>query len=150
MFSSRSNLYNHKKMSNNISLPWQTSAVYQRLKYTTRRLTGPGAGDSFTAACESCLRVTWALTNLTWLQKLITQPAEEIPPAALLVLPFSWKCFSGPGTGPGTRHAGMSKSGGLSPRSLLLCAVLSALCVVTHFVLAEAPQTVFWLSPFYS
>lgn len=119
-------------MSNNISLPWQTSPVYQRLKYTMRRLAGTGAGESSRAACKSCRRGTWARTNLT-------RQAEDIPPAACPFCLSSGTASRGPALGQPRVHSHEHVRRLVPKELILLRAVLSALYVVTGLVLAEAP-----------
>lgn len=125
-------------MSNNIFLPWQTSSVYQRLKYTMQRLRGPGAGSGFIATGKSCLWVMWAHTDLMWLPKLRTPLAGGIPPA---VCSF---CLSSEPASETRHHAGEQRHKYKQvrwwhvPKELAVLHGLHALLVVAHQNFAEA------------
>ena len=113
--------------------------VYQRLKYTVWRLTGTGAGESFTAACRSRLRVTWAHPTLTWLPELITGPQKRFLPH-VFILPLFWKHFSGARHWAGHRRHRHHQVTLLVPEEVVLPAILSALYIVTRLTLAKAPE----------
>ena len=96
--------------------------VYQRLKYTVWRLTGTGAGESFTAACRSRLRVTWA----------------HGPFPHVFILPLFWKHFSGARHWAGHKRHRHHQVTLLVPEEVVLPAILSALYIVTRLTLAKA------------
>ena len=138
-FSSRSNLYNHKNCPITFLSLGKHLPVYQRLKYTVRRLTETRAGESFTAAHRSRLRVTWAHPNLTWLPELITGPQERFLPR-VFILPLFWKHFSGAKHWAGRKRHRHHQVTLLVPEKVVLPAISSALYIVTHLTLAKAPE----------
>lgn len=102
------------------------------------RITGTGAGESFTAARRSRLRVTWGHPNLTGLPELITGFRRDSSHVCSFCLSFGNSSL-GPGTGLGTRHR-YHQVMLLVPQEVVLPAILNALYIVSRLILTKAPE----------
>lgn len=124
-------------MSNNISLPWQTSPCTSKAQIHNAEAAGTGVGESFTTACGNCLGGHRSSQKSHVAPK--SDNPEESPPAILyffllemLLQARNW-----------TKHEqhGHEPLRPLVPKEpVFLRAVLTALYVVTHLILAKAPE----------
>lgn len=124
-------------MSNNISLSWQTSPCTSKARIHNAEAAGTGVGESFTTACGNCLGGHKSS------YKSHVPPKSDNPeesPSAILHSSFLLEMLLQARNW--TRHEGHGHEPlrPLVPKELVfLRAVLTALYVVTHLILAKAP-----------